>query len=483
MRALMVAAMLASLALGAGAARAQARDPCGKLVAHALPHARVTAATDVALGPDRRACKVSITARPTADSVIGIEVFIPEGSAWNGRFVQLGNGGFAGKIPERALAGLARAGYAAAATDDGHQSAEETDARWALGHPQKVADYGWRAIKVTTDIAKALIRAYEGSPARYAYFAGCSDGGREALIEAQRFPTDFNGVIAGAPGAWKDLVRLWTAEVQAESRPGGWLDAGALQTLQKAALAACGGGAFITNEAACRFDPATAACAPGQTAGCLTSAQVATAESIYRGYVRPDGSAALPGQSPGAEAQSDGWAVWITGPSPARIDEALIYRFSQGVWGDFVAGEPKLDLRTVDLSAAPTKAEARVTAELAADDPDLSKFRAAGGKLIAYHGWNDPAIPARASIAYFEDVRRAMEGDVSAFYRLYLVPGMLHCGGGPGPGEVNWLEVMRAWVEKGQAPEGVVARSAPPASGSQRLCPYPKTPGAGGKCV
>ncbi|MHB8528060.1 MAG: tannase/feruloyl esterase family alpha/beta hydrolase [Caulobacteraceae bacterium] len=479
MRRLMLVAALAGLALAGGVARAQ--KLCESLVSRPMPHAAVTAAVDVALGPDRHACRVSITARPTADSDIRIEVWIPKGAAWNGRFVQLGNGGFAGQIDERGLAALARAGYAAAATDDGHRSADGADARWALGHPQKVVDYSWRAIKETTDLAKMLIRAYQGAVARYAYFEGCSDGGREALMEAQRFPTDFNGVIAGAPGAWKGLIDLWTQEIQAVSRPGGWLDASALQTLQKAALAACGG-PFIADEQACRFDPASAACRPGRSAGCLSPAQVATAASIYRGLVDRDGSVELPGQSPGAEAGPGGWGVWITGPSPQHIDRALIYRFAQGVWADFVFANPTLDPRTLDIAAA-AKAEAPFTGELAADDPNLTKFRAAGGKLIQYHGWNDPAIPARASIAYWEDVRGTMGGDVSGFYRLYLIPGMLHCGGGPGPGEVAWLDVMRAWVERGQAPEALVAESSPPGAGRQRLCPYPKKPSPGGKCV
>jgi feruloyl esterase len=454
-----------------------------------LPHAAVTEAADVALGPNGHACKVAVTARPTADSDIRIEIWIPEGAAWNGRFVQLGNGGFAGQVDERDLAALAAAGYATAGTDDGHQTADETDARWALGHPAKVVDYGWRAIKEATAAAKTLIRAYEGGAPKYAYFEGCSDGGREALMEAQRFPTDFDGIIAGAPSGWNGLVRLWTHDIQAVSRRGAYLDTSALQALQTAALAACGGGGpFVADEQNCRFDPASTACSPRQTSGCLTPAQVAAAESIYRGLEGPKGSVALPGQSPSDEADPGGWSLWITGPSPDQIDKALVYRFAQGYWADFVYGDPKLDLRTLNLAAA-AKAEGPVAKELLADDPDLSKFRAAGGKLIQYHGWNDPAIPARASIAYYEDVRRAMGGDVSDFYRLYLIPGMLHCGGGPGPGDVAWLDALRAWVEQGEAPEALVATNAgrrdspAPAPGKQRLCPYPKRPDPGDKCA
>ncbi len=486
MKWLMFAAAAAGLALSAAGARAQ--SPCASLASVSLPHAAVTAAAEAALAGGGHACKVSVTAKPTADSDIRIEVWIPEGAAWNGRYVQIGNGGFAGQIDERALAALAAGGYAAAATDDGHQSADETDARWALGHPEKVVDYGWRAIKETTDAAKALIRAYEGAAPKYAYFDGCSDGGREALMEAERFPIDFNGVIAGAPGAFEGLVRLWTQEIQAVGRSGGYLDASALQTLQSAALAACGGGRFIADERSCRFDPASVACAPGRARGCLSPAQVAAAQSIYRGVVSESGAVVLPGQSPGDEADATGgWGLWITGPSPDQIDRAHVYRFAEGYWADMVYGDPKLDIRALDLAAA-AKREGPVAQAMLSDDPHLAKFRAAGGKLIQWHGWNDPAIPARASIAYYENVRRTLGGDVSDFYRLYLIPGMLHCGGGPGPGDVSWLDVMRAWVERGEAPEAVVATShrpgeAPaPASPSQTLCPYPKRAIAGGGC-
>jgi hypothetical protein len=488
MKLLSFAAVTLGLTLIGGLARAQS-TACTSLASLALPHAAVTEAVDLPLGPKDHVCKLAVTARPTADSDIRIEVLIPEGAAWNGRFVQLGNGGFAGQINERDLALLAAAGYAVAATDDGHQSADETDASWALGHPEKVVDYGWRAIKETTDAAKTLIRSYEMSPPKYAYFEGCSDGGREALMEAQRFPNDFDGIIAGAPAAWDGIVRMWTYDIQALSRPGGYLDAGALQTLQSAALAACGGGRFIADEPGCRFDPASAACRPGQAGGCLTPAQAETAAAIYRGWAGPDGSpGGLPGQSPGAEADRGGWGVWITGPSAAQIDQALIYRFAQGYWADLVFGNPKLDVRTLDIAAA-AKAEAPVARELLAKDPDLSRFRAAGGKLIHYQGWNDPAVPARASIAYYEDVRRTMGGDVSDFYRLYMVPGMLHCGGGPGPADVAWLHALRSWVEAGEAPEGLAAvngdrgDSPAPAAGNQRLCPYPKRPAAGDKCA
>ncbi len=479
-----LAAAAAVFTLVAGAASA-APSACAALTALALPHVKVTAASDATAG-QITACRIEATATPTPDSDIRIEVWIPEGAAWNGRYVQLGNGGFAGKISSDELQAMAARGYATAQTDDGHQSADETDASWALGHPEKVADYGWRALKETTETARALIRSLAGAAATHAYFMGCSDGGREALMEAQRFPTDFDGIVAGAPSASPGLVRTWTHDAQALTRPGGYLDAAALQTLEQAALSACGGGRFIADEGACRFDPASLLCQAGQASGCLTATQVATAEAIYRGLAGADGAVAVPGQSPGAEAERGGWALWLTGPSPDQIDQALLYRFAVGYWRDMVFGDPKLDIRTLDLAAA-AKAETGVASQLT-PSTDLGRFRAAGGKLIEYQGWYDPAIPARASIAYFEDVRRTLGGDVGDFYRLYLIPGMLHCGGGPGPSAVAWLEGMRAWVEKGEAPGPLTAAALaapggpPPAAPSQPICPYPGEPD-GDRCI
>jgi feruloyl esterase len=475
-------AALAAAALSAGVARAQ--TGCAGLVSVALPHARVTAAADTLPANGAAVCKVEVTAKPTADSDVRIEVWVPEGVAWNGRYVQLGNGGFAGQIDERPLAMLAAGGYAVAATDDGHRSAGETDATWALGHPEKVVDYGWRALRETTEAAKALIRALAGAPAKYAYFEGCSDGGREALMEAQRFPNDFDGVIAGAPSASPGLVRMWTQGEQALMRPGGYLDEAALQTLQHAALGACGGGAYIADPGLCRFDPASTLCKAGHASACLTAAQVATAETIYGGLTGLQGTL-VPGPSPGAEAADYSWGVWMTGPSAAAIDQAVLYQFAAGYWRDIVFGDPKLDIRTLDLAAA-ARAEAKVSGELT-PGPDLSRFRAAGGKLVEYQGWNDPAIPARASIAYYEDMRRTVGGDADAFYRLYLIPGMLHCGGGPGPSDVAWLDVLRTWVERGEAPGPLTATASSPTghpagSKSQLICPYPGT-ADGDRCV
>jgi len=469
----------------AHAAPPRAAPACAALTAQALPHAAVTSASDAPAG-QLTACKIDVTAKPSTDSNIRIEIWIPEGAAWNGRYVQFGNGGFAGQISSKRLEAAAALGYAVAMTDDGHQSLDGTDARWAVGHPQKVIDFGWRALKETTDTAKALIRVYEGATPKYAYFQGCSDGGREALMEAQRFPDDFDGIVAGAPAYnFSGLLTLAVNDVQALAQTQSFLDADALKTLEAGALATCGGQKYITDPAACRFDPAILACPRGEwLAGCLTPGEVASAQAIYIGLGK---GKIYPGNSPGAEAEPGAWVTWITGPAPDQLDQAMIFKFATGFWGGFVFGDANFDIMRLNVDGV-RKAVAAVAKTVDATDPDLSRFRKHGGKLIQYHGWNDPAIPAKGSIVYYEDVSAKLH-DVDGFYRLYMIPGMLHCGGGPGPSGVDWLTTLRDWVEKSQAPDGLVATAVapgqPPAPGgaTQRLCPYPKRSADGDRCV
>jgi hypothetical protein len=478
----------AALALwaGLGAGSAHAQTACGRLTAQVLPHAVITAASDTPAG-QITACKIEVTSRPSPDSDIRIEVWIPEGAAWNGRYLQYGNGGFAGQIDPKRLEAAAALGYAVAMTDDGHESGAPTDGRWAIGHPQKVTDFGWRALKETTDTAKALIRAYQGGPAKYAYFQGCSDGGREALMEAQRFPDDFDGIIAGAPAYnFSALMTLAATDVQALTEPQSFLDADALNVLEAGALAACGGGKFIADPASCRFDPHSLACPRGQgRPDCLTPGEVVTAKTIYGGLVEK--KQAYPGHTPGAEAEAGSWATWITGPSGDQMHRALSFQFATGFWGGLVFGDPNYDVMRLDLATAQQSA-GKVAKEIDATNPDLSRFRKHGGRLIQYHGWNDPAIPAEGSIVYYEQVGQKLP-NAEDFYRLYMIPGMLHCGGGPGPANVAWLPALQDWVEKNQAPSGLIAtggkRGQPPAPGAptQLICPYPKMPADGDRCA
>ncbi|MET0271545.1 MAG: tannase/feruloyl esterase family alpha/beta hydrolase [Phenylobacterium sp.] len=472
MRRLLIAAG-AALALGApGLARAE--TACADLTSVKLPHAEVTAAS-VEKSGDKQVCKVSVTSRPTTDSDIRIEVWIPLGEAWNGKFLQLGNGGFAGQINSLFLRGLASQGYATAGTDNGHQSKVGTSASWALGHPEKIVDFGWRSLKETADIGKTLVVAQKAGKPRRSYFLGCSDGGREALMMAQRFPGEFDGIVAGAPANYmSNLFANGAAQQQALARPGGYLDKPQLELLQASALKQCGGGSYIRDPGSCRFDPGVLQCKAGSKDGCLTAPQVAAARAIYDGRRDPrTGRVYLPGVSPGAEAVNGSWQAWITGPSQARNADAAGYQFASNAFKYLAYADPSFDFLKMDLGQPTERARAKMSPMIDSASPDLRAFRKRGGKLIQYHGWNDPAIPARSSIVYYEDVGRTM-GRTDDFYRLYLVPGMLHCGGGLGPGTVDWLQALDRWVVD-KAPPGELTATGAAASAGQRqlLCPYP----------
>ena len=466
---------LSVFALAMTGLAAHAETACADLAKTALPHATVTRAVSEAVG-DIKVCKIAVTSKPTADSDIRLELWIPEGAAWNGKFVQLGNGGFAGSIPTVQFNGPVRAGYAVSGTDDGHQDPVGTNASWALGHPEKIVDFGWRAVKETTDISKALIAANRGKITK-SYFMGCSDGGREALMSAQRYPNDFDGIVAGAPANYmSQLFGLSALQQQLMTAPGGYLGQPQREVLQKAALAQCGGEAFIRDPMSCHFDPTKLACKPGQTEGCLTAPQVATAKAMYEGRKDRSGKVVFPGYSPGAEAINGSWNAWITGPASDTNQRALGPSFSSNAFKYFGFQDPNFDYLKMDMGGQYETARKKMAAVIDSDSPNLSAFKKRGGKLIQYHGWNDPAIPPRSSILYYEDVRKTM-GDTSDFYKLYLVPGMLHCGQGVGPSGVDWLADLDAWVTKAQAPGEIVAQGgrgqAPGGPATQTLCPFP----------
>ncbi|WP_293904918.1 tannase/feruloyl esterase family alpha/beta hydrolase [Phenylobacterium sp.] len=472
MKAMLIAMGAAMVLAAPGLARAE--TACADLAKTPLAHAEVTSATAEKSGTVDL-CKIAVTSRPTKDSDIRLEVWIPVGGAWNGKFVQLGNGGFAGTVPSGRLKAIAATGYATAGTDDGHQDPVGTSATWALGHPEKITDFGYRALKETTDIAKALIKAQKLGGPKTSYFYGCSDGGREALMEAQRYPNDFDGIVAGAPANYmSELFGVSAANQQALHQPGGYLDLPQLKLLQAAALADCGGATFVRDPAACRFDPGKLLCKAGQADGCLTAAQVHSARTIYAGRADPrTGKVAFPGFTAGAEAQGGSWQAWTTGSTPAANGNAAGYQFASNAFKYFAFQDPNYDLLTMDLGTGFDGAKAKMSSIIDSPDANLAAFKKRGGKLIQYHGWNDPAIPARSSIVYYEDVGRTM-GDTSGFYRMYLIPGMLHCAGGPGPGTVDWLAVLDGWVAGGKAPAELTATmTAAGGDPKQLLCPYP----------
>ena len=442
-------------------------------------------------------CRVVAMAKPTTDSDIKIEVWLPL-TGWNGKFFGVGNGGFAGSIEYTGLAGAVLTGYAAGGTDTGHTGgAGEAD--WALGHPEKVVDFGWRGVHVMTDLSKTVVQAFYSAAAQRSYFSSCSDGGREALMEAQRFPADYDGILAGAPAFnWTSLVShsaLLAKEL--DSSPESYLPAGKIPAINAAVLQACQKGepgAFLADPRACHFLPETMVCNGAQTDTCLTPAQAASLKAIYADANLKDGTFVYHGQLPGGESGGGGWRLWITGGiSGASADAGL----SQGYFRNLVYSNPKWDPKSFDLDRDLKAAEAASTAALDAVNPDLTPFKARGGKLILYHGWNDAAISPLATVDYVSSVRRKMgERQAEEFVRLFLVPGMQHCSGGPGPAEFgqyghfnptldsaanNITIALEDWVEKGTAPEQVTARGNTDASGagkgdsfSQPICAYPK---------
>ena len=356
------------------------------------------------------------------------------------------------------LIGLAK-GYAVAGTDDGHQTEDNPDARWALGHPANVVDFGWRAVKSTTDGAKAILAAYGGKPEK-SYFFGCSDGGREALMSAQRFPADFDGIVAGAPAwSWTRMLASAGKLTLAELDPAAAIPPAKLPALQAAALAACGGGnSYIADQLSCNFDPGVIACKAAETDQCLTAAQLKTVRLVYNGVRDPSNGKLLPGLKPGAEAADRSWRDWGIATVLCDRSRAEAEGFTWNYYAYMVKGDPKFSVAAL-TDADIVAGERKLGATLDAGSPDLAAFKARGGKLIQYHGWNDPAIPPGYSFEYFTKVQARID-PTSEFYRLFMVPGMLHCTGGAAPTQVDWVALLENWVERGEAPATATARNA-----------------------
>ena len=443
-------------------------------------------------------CRAVVLATPTADSAIPIEVWMPA-RGWNGRFLGQGNGGFAGVIYYEALAGAVLHGYASSATDTGH-AGSMADATWALGHPEKVIDFGYRAIHEMTLKSKAIIRAYYAPPLKHSYFAACSDGGREALMEAQRFPGDYDGIAAGAPANnWTHLITnaLYNSQALLVD-PTDYIAASKLPAIDAAVIAECDGAdevvdGVVNDPRRCHFHPAKLLCKGPETDKCLTSPQAHTLELLYAAGHDKAGEQIFPGYLPGSEDGPGGWAPWITGAAPQT---SAMFAFAYGYFADMVYERPDWDYKKADVGDALKAAIERTGNAVDATNPDLKPFAARGGKLILYHGLNDPAISALNTIDYYNAVR-ATTGpkETDSFVRLFMVPGMQHCSGGPGAtsfGQGGYVPAgspddpehdlylaLEAWVEKGSAPEKLMAtkydeRSATPRVVMTRpLCAYP----------
>lgn len=456
------------------------------------------------LGPARTVqlpvyCRIQGVLRPAPDSAIGFEVWLPA-SGWNGRFLGVGNGGFAGAIGYSSLVAALQNGYAAASTDTGHK-AGGTDASWAEGHPDKVIDFGWRAVHLTAIAGKTLTAAFYGAQPNHSYFESCSNGGRQGLMEAQRFPDDYDGILAGAPAyAWTGLFADFIWNAQALSKPGASILAAKTAAIARAVLAQCDAkdglvDGLVSDPRQCHFNPEKLKCRAAESAACLTVPQITALEAIYQGAHRSNGKRIYFGFLPGGEfaPPSPGWDAWIFGPGPgASIQNAFGSNFVKSIVGAPAGWTPA----NFDFDRDFPALEAKTAATFNATNPDLSRFASRGGKLILYHGWSDAGITALGTIDYRDKVVRQMGSKQSAaFMRLFLVPGMHHCSGGAGPSDIGQNSVpapgdspsnsvtsaLEAWVEQGRAPEQVIARQSaqPGAPANQPLrtgliCAYPK---------
>ena len=439
-------------------------------------------------------CRVTGILRPTSDSAIRFEVWLPEHD-WNGKFVGAGNGGFAGSIGYDELANYLKRNFAVAGSDAGHQT-EATDASWAYQHPEKVKDFGWRAVHLTRLRAAEIITAYYGKHDQKAYFDSCSDGGREALMEAQRFPDDYNGILAGAPAnAWSTMVGSAVYLMQArETDPRAYFSDLKLPAIQKASLEACDAldgvkDGIINDPSKCHFDPQILLCKGEETLECLTAPQIATLRSIYNGAGDPQGKTIFPGFTPGDEI---GWREWVIGQDPTGPSA---FRYVENYFRYIVTGNPKWTELTADPAASLRQSREKAAADLDSTNADLGKFAANGGKLILYHGWNDQAISPWNTVDYYKSVQQEMGTEkAESFVRLYMAPGVEHCVGGPGPSffgqfgletakgsKYGLFESLVDWVEKGSPDDEITAtKYAPDEKGTMKvvmtrpLCAYPK---------
>ena len=415
-------------------------------------------------------CRVAATLKPSSDSDITVEVWMPV-AGWNGKFQAVGNGAFNGTINYAAMRTALARGYATSSTDTGHTGG---GASWALGHPEKVVDFGWRAIHEMTMAAKRIIAShYERGPT-FSYWNGCSAGGRQGMKAAQRFPEDFDGIIAGAPGLdWiaRAAQAVRVAKVL-ESHDSARLTHTHRQLLHTAVVGKCDAldgvkDGLIENPERCAFDPGILECKDASGAACLSRAQVETARMMYSSPINPKTKRVIAGVVPGSEL---GWSDlgWTTSARATGLDQ---FRF-------IVFGDPGWTIRQFNFDSDIVRAEEADKETIDALDPNLQRFFDRGGKLLQYHGWSDPQISPSNSTQYYARVLEALGGSskVHGSYRLFMAPGMGHCGGGEGPNTFDMVSALEQWVEHGHAPDRIVAShsSTGLVDRTRPLCPYPQ---------
>ncbi|HTR35894.1 MAG TPA: tannase/feruloyl esterase family alpha/beta hydrolase [Bryobacteraceae bacterium] len=478
------------LSAGALIAAPTGGSACQSLSKVSLPHVTITQAEDVSagaftpppspgpFGPNPALfkslpafCRVMAKLTPSSDSDIKVEVWLPA-SGWNNDFQAIGNGGWNGTIGYAALAEGVKSGYATAATDTGHEGGS---ASFAMGHPEKLTDFAYRAVHDMTITAKAIVKDYYGAAPRYSYWNGCSTGGRQGLKEAQKFPADFDGIIAGAPANYQTHLHVWSVWLaqQMNKTPESYVPPAKLAVLHKAVLAACDAAdgvqdGLINDPTRCHFDPKTIECKGADEPTCLSSAQVEAVTAIYAGPKDPNtGKEIFPTFEPGSEL---GWNLLAGKEAASVAADSFTY---------VVYKNPKWDWRTMNLDSDVKAIEKSYGTLIDATDPNMKPFFSHKGKLLMYHGWSDQAIAPENSVNYYQSVVKNLGGEAKASddIRLFMVPAMAHCGGGEGPNDFDKMTAIRNWVEGGKAPEVMIASRKDRSGTVQRtrpLCPYPQ---------
>jgi feruloyl esterase len=484
-RMLNVGATVFAFAILLQAAPAHAATACEKLTAMTLPNATIDSAQMVAAGvfvqPDGRGatttfanlpafCRVTAMLTPSSDSDIKTEIWLPA-TGWNGKFQAVGNGGWAGTIPYSSMAVALRQGYVTAGTDTGHVG---NNADFAVGHPEKLIDLAYRSIHEMTVQAKTILNAHYGIPAKFSYYTGCSQGGRQGLAAAQNYPEDFDGIIAGA-ASWNQM-RAHGARVAlnviVNKDADRVIPASKYPIIHEAVLNACDAldglkDGVIENPPICKFDYAELACKAGEGSHCLSSGQVESAKAMTSPLKDPKtGRTLFEGHlMVGSEL---GWAT-LGGPQPLAL--------STNGMRNVVFADQNWDYRKMDLSTDVDRAAASDNGVMYSGDPNLKPFFDHGGKLLMYHGWNDPQVNPLNSVIYYENVLNAVgKNKVENSIALFMVPGMNHCSGGPGTDNFDRMKVMEDWVEQDQKPAQIIAWHVTNGQVDKMrpLCPYPQ---------
>jgi feruloyl esterase len=405
-------------------------------------------------------CRVLMTLKPTSDSLINMELWLPLQN-WNGKFMGVGNGGFAGSIQGRTseMPDALRRGYATAGTDTGHQ---EPGGDWAIGHPEKMIDFAYRATHEMTLKAKEIVKAFYDQPARYSYFKGCSTGGRMALMEAQRYPGDYHGIIAGSLA--NRHIHMWTAgvarSIELSRHPEGSLTVEKAAFVNQTVTNACDTlkEGFLNNPRQCTVDFSRLLCAVGKDDDtCLTAAQLRTVNTFYGGVKNSKGDLIFSGQALGNPIPP----LRGTNQAPGGVFDIVRIAFN----------DPNLDWQKFDLDKDLPIID-KAVGYVDSVNPDIGAFKKNGGKLLLTHGWADTGITPETTIWYYDSVLDSMGRNQSDWMRLFMVPGMGHCGGGPGVNTFDSIGTLENWVEKGVPPNQMLGKGA---DGLTRpLCPYPQ---------